>query len=230
MLRLILALCLACSVFGQDLPPATPEQIAQLTAQLEQMKAFIQAGQLKEAYGVNMKFTAQLGKLSIRVPTPEEQLLHIEELMAERPQTRIGFLAQAAKLALDAGQLDKADGFAKDLRTLAEPESNMLQSVSVHAAHILLGRVALQGTHDLVTAKAELLAAARVAPAAIQKFGPNMSLARDLLAAGERATVLEYVNSFHDLSPEAMDKLNRWAKLIQSGAIPDFGANILFYM
>ena len=239
MRRLTLALLIASSLVAQQStgvsspapPPATPQQIAELTAKLDQMKSLIQAGQLTDAYRLNMSFSAELGKLSVRVLTPEERLLECEERMAERPQSRSWMLAMAGRFALEAGQLDKAEAFAQELLTLSESDAKAaLPDLKVHAAHILLGRVALQRTHDLVRAKAELMAAARVASSGIQKFGPNMSLARDLLAAGERETVLAYVNSFHDLSPEVMEKMSKWAKLIQSGAFPDFGANTLFHM
>jgi len=217
------------------LPPATPEQIADLTAKLDEMKSLIQAGKLTDAYRINMKFSGDLGKLSVRVLTPEERLRDYERRMQERPGLKEAFLPMAASCALAAGQLEKAEQFAKELLAISAPGvshlSGSLVSSHVHAAHLLLGRVALQRNHDITVAKNELVAATQISNTDfMQKYGPNMALARDLLASGERDTVLVYLNSFHGLSPEATEKLDHWSKLIQSGAIPDFGANLLFYL
>lgn len=242
MSRLLFALFLSGLSFAQipsggppanaDLPPATPAQIAGLTSKLDEMKRLIQAGDLRKAFRVDREFSVALGKLTVRVLTPEERLLQLEDMMAKQPDLRSTYLPMAARCALEAGQLEKAETFAKELLRSAEAAPSAARSsVSVHAAHILLGSVALQRTHDVATAKTELLAASRITSfVEIAKFGPNMSLARDLLASGEQATVLEYLRSFHNLSPEATAKLAGWIKLIQAGAIPDFGANLIFYM
>jgi hypothetical protein len=63
----------------------------------------------------------------------------------------------------------------------------------------------------------------------MDSFGPNMSLARDLLKKGERETALQYFElcrKFWD--PRVNQKLDEWTKDVKDGRIPDFGANLIY--
>ena len=72
----------------------------------------------------------------------------------------------------------------------------------------------------------------------MDSFGPNMSLAKDLLVRGRTKTVIEYftkVRRFWAADPEhdSLDryhaqKLDYWTKEVQAGQIPDFGANLVY--
>lgn len=62
-------------------------------------------------------------------------------------------------------------------------------------------------------------------------FGPNMSLAKELLEVGETAVVLEYIDlceKFWQPQLRAMFGADEWKGQIENGEIPDFKAN-LFY-
>jgi hypothetical protein len=62
----------------------------------------------------------------------------------------------------------------------------------------------------------------------MDSFGPNMTLAKDLLEKGERDTVLEYFMLCHKFWKMDHGKLDKWMQEVMDGKNPDFGAN-LFY-
>lgn len=55
-----------------------------------------------------------------------------------------------------------------------------------------------------------------------------MSLAKDLLEKGEKQTVLEYFKKCAKFWKMDHGKLDSWAKQVESGETPDFGANLLY--
>ena len=62
----------------------------------------------------------------------------------------------------------------------------------------------------------------------LDTFGPNMALARDLLVAGQQASVLAYLDLCAAFWKEDNGALSRWRIAVQSGKVPDFGANLSF--
>ena len=62
----------------------------------------------------------------------------------------------------------------------------------------------------------------------LNSFGPNMSLARDLLMQGETATVLAYFEQCRVFWKMGGSFLDAWSTQVQAGAIPDFGANLRY--
>ena len=57
-------------------------------------------------------------------------------------------------------------------------------------------------------------------------YGPNMSLAKDLLEKGERQVVLDYFalcRRFWNYG-----RLDDWSQQVKEGKIPDFGANLVY--
>ena len=59
-------------------------------------------------------------------------------------------------------------------------------------------------------------------------FGPNTSLAKDLLEKGDTAPVLQYFALIQNFWKMSRGKLAEWAAQVQSGQIPDFGANLRY--
>ena len=62
----------------------------------------------------------------------------------------------------------------------------------------------------------------------MSSFGPNMSLARDLLEGGEREAVFGYFEQCRTFWTGHGDILDEWIKEIQAGSIPDFGGNMIY--
>jgi hypothetical protein len=62
----------------------------------------------------------------------------------------------------------------------------------------------------------------------LNSFGPNMSLAKDLLERKETDTVLRYFDLCGKFWELESGNLKRWSILAKAGEIPDFGANPLY--
>ncbi len=62
----------------------------------------------------------------------------------------------------------------------------------------------------------------------MDSFGPNMTLAQDLLEKGERDTVLEYFMRCRRFWKMDHGKLDEWMQEVMGGGKPDFGANLLY--
>ncbi|HMF36252.1 MAG TPA: hypothetical protein VKF17_06415 [Isosphaeraceae bacterium] len=61
----------------------------------------------------------------------------------------------------------------------------------------------------------------------LNSFGPSMSFAREMLEAGEREPVLEYLNLCRSFWKGDEGRLDRWTREIKEGRIPDFGPSLL---
>jgi hypothetical protein len=59
-------------------------------------------------------------------------------------------------------------------------------------------------------------------------FGPNMTLARDLLKNGEQDAVLQYLELCKAFWSVGNEKLTQWTQDVRSGKMPDFGASIYY--
>jgi hypothetical protein len=147
------------------------------------------------------------------------------------------FLPRLAKLALEAGMDKKAEEYASRALQLApkyetryvlengHPVSN--SGEAVFYGHIVLGRLALQ-RGEMVAAKDHLLRAGQTFGSPnLDVWGPNMSLARELLKADERETVLQFLEECKTFWKLDRGRLAKWADEIRSGTIPDFELNLI---
>jgi hypothetical protein len=99
---------------------------------------------------------------------------------------------------------------------------------AVHKAHLILGRIAL-ARGDVEEACSELLAAARTTGSPqLSSFGPNMQLALELLNAGRREVVLEYLALCGTFWEMGQSQIKEWSADIRSGHTPAFGANLVY--
>jgi hypothetical protein len=60
----------------------------------------------------------------------------------------------------------------------------------------------------------------------LNSFGPSMILAREMLEAGERETVLEYLRLCRSFWKADEGRLERWTQEIKAGRTPDFGPSL----
>jgi hypothetical protein len=139
-------------------------------------------------------------------------------------------LPEAAKLAFVFGKIDDAHDYATELLTLdakfqAEPWRN---GDAVFAGNFVLGRIAVQEGH-IEDAKKYLLASGKsVGSPVLGSFGPNMSLAKDLIQHEERKTVLQYFELCRKFWSVGNDKLTQWSEDVKAGNVPDFGGNLYY--
>ncbi len=131
-----------------------------------------------------------------------------------------------ARIAVETGELDKAQLSAE--RCLAKSVSPGFRDTAIHECNLILGRVALR-RGDLKRAGDYLLAASKVdGKGSLSSFGPNMMLASELLAKGQRDIVLEYFRLCGNFWSYDRGQLARWTEQVKSGETPQFGANLVY--
>jgi len=161
--------------------------------------------------------------------SPQRRLDIATKRLATAPNEAIKFQAldDAAKESFEVGRADDAGKYATELLALAPKYlGNSNYGNAIHDGNLVLGRIALkEGRID--EAKQRLLEAGK-SPGSpeMNRFGTNMSLAKDLLEKGERDVVLQYFESCRKFWPRGRRDLDRWTKAVQAGRIPDFGRNL----
>jgi tetratricopeptide (TPR) repeat protein len=163
--------------------------------------------------------------------TPQGRLASASNELAKAatPQERFYALNAAAKESFVAGNADDAKKYAQELLTvLPKFQGDWNYGNAVQDANLVLGRLAVkEGNVD--QAKQYLLAAGN-SPGSPQlnSFGPNVSLAKDLLEKGERDAVIQYLELCRKFWKMDNGRLDQWIKEIKVGKIPQFGANLVY--
>ena len=148
---------------------------------------------------------------------------------AKTEEQRFYALDSAAKESFVAGKFDDAQNYAQELMALLpEYEGRGNYGNAIHDANLVLGRIAVREGR-IEAAKSYLIAAGK-SPGSpnLDSFGPNMTLAKDLLEKGERDAVLEYFQLCRAFWKMGGEKLDQWNKEVMRGKIPNFGANLLY--
>ncbi|MFT4589682.1 MAG: hypothetical protein ACI9VS_002457 [Candidatus Binatia bacterium] len=141
-------------------------------------------------------------------------------------------LNNAAKMSLAMNRTEDARKYATDMLTLDDKYSRGEPSKSngdvIHNGNVVLGRIAVdEGRLD--DARRHLLAAGKSKGSPVLgSFGPNMSLAKDLLAKGEQETVLQYFEECRVFWKMGGERLDEWTKDVHAGRIPAFGASLIY--
>jgi hypothetical protein len=136
-------------------------------------------------------------------------------------------LGDAAKDSFAAGKKADAQKYAQELITmLPDFQQHHLYPVAFHNANMVLGRIAVQ--EGRIEEARHYLIEAGQTPGSPQlmNYGPNMSLAKDLLEKGERQAVLDYFELCRKFWVNQDGLLDRWGQQVKEGKIPDFGVNL----
>jgi hypothetical protein len=105
-------------------------------------------------------------------------------------------------------------------------------NIVIHMRHNYAGLVALK-EGKVNEAKTALFKAGQISGSApLNTFGPNLSLASELLKLGEIKDVLKFFHSCKEFwwFPFRLLQLSKWKRDIAKGLVPDFGANLNYYM
>jgi tetratricopeptide (TPR) repeat protein len=172
-----------------------------------------------------------LGCGRVPPPTPQERLDRAtnELAKANSPEERFYALNDAAKESFVAGRTDDARKYAQEiLALLPKFKGDWNYGNAVQDGNLVLGRIAVrEGRVD--EAKRYLIEAGK-SPGSPQmnSFGPNMSLAKDLLEKGERDVVLEYFELCRKFWKMGQEDLDQWTSDVRTGKVPDFRANLVY--
>ena len=156
------------------------------------------------------------------------ELEHAVDLTAD-PEDRLAMLTSLVRAAFDAGRLAKAETRAQELLVKAPAfPSSWNYGNAIHHGHLVIGRILLQ-RGEVEAAKARLLeAGATPGSPQLDSFGPNMSLAKELLERGEKESVLLYFERCASFWKMDRGRLDQWRAEVEAGRIPEFGANLLY--
>jgi tetratricopeptide (TPR) repeat protein len=140
-------------------------------------------------------------------------------------------LKDLATMAFAAGNLEKARTYADELLGPGMKWSNGGNAGdALYHGNIILGRIALR-EGKIEEAKKHLLEASKTKGSPVLgSFGPNMSLAKELLEKGETNAVLQFFQECERFWPSygGENKTAKWANEVKEGKMPDFGANLVY--
>ncbi len=207
---------------------ATTEKLL-LQAQALEPKSSVWPSKLGQLYRLNGPHpSAEVIQQSAKKALAEYEAASMLANKTAQPNTS----PDLAKTAFDAGEYDKARQYADALlvRSQSKQPTGFDLSDDVHAANLVLGRLALHDG-DTAGAEAHLLAMGRVSGSPVlSSFGPNMQLAQDLLEHGDRAPVLAYFNECAKFWTfgQAKATLATWTAQVKQGQVPDFRGNLVY--
>ncbi len=243
----MLVLAVGAAAYGQ--PQLTPELIRSAGLRCHQLNQAIQAIQAsKSAVPTDLQTAAEacklppgydyqqaqqkLGQASAALDrlrlTPEAVFDATAQAAAGLTgKPRFYLLAPLAKSACDLGKWEKARQYARELLQFASdyPE-DWNYGNAIYYGYFVLGRVAVEeGNLPLA---GQYLRNASTTPGSPQlnTFGPNMTLALELLERRQFAVVADFLEQCKTFWKMDQGKLEQWAALVRRGEIPDFGANL----
>jgi hypothetical protein len=151
----------------------------------------------------------------------DADLAEIERLLPEL-DPRSGLVPKlreaASEIALALGHVKRARRHAEAMLVSNAGDPGQRHGDAAHDAHLMLGRIALGGD-DVARARAHLILAGETgATGFVPIFGPDLRLATELLARGEREVVVRYLT----LARKFWDRedLDEWITQIRAGRIP----------
>ncbi len=147
-----------------------------------------------------------------------------------RLMEKMSGLSNLAMAAIAAGQVEEAERYATELLAFAESDESSeffhQNGNAMFYGHLALGMCAMH-RGDIEPAKQHLLASGQTHGSPnLASFGPNMTLAKQLLERGERDVVLRFFDLCGGFWKSGKDQLQQWTEQVQRGKIPNFGPNL----
>lgn len=135
-------------------------------------------------------------------------------------------LANLAKSAFKAGQLDKAASYAQKM--LDMPGVGWNSGNNIHFGNIILGHVALEKGNTESACSYLILAGKTKGSPQLNSFGPNFTLAQALIAADQSDSVLTYLEGCAVFWDMDRGRLEKWTALIHAGQDPFSGESVRY--
>ncbi len=184
---------------------------------------FMKAGELKASdldLGAQLQSTQRIQELTKRFARSPEQVLadSEEQILGRDAEQRFYALTDLPKQALDAGALDKASSHAIELLQLAnDNKGDWNYGNAIYDGNMVLGLVALrQG--NVPEARRYLLESGKTPGSPqLDSFGPDLTLARELLEKGEPDAVLEFLGLLKGFWKMGADRLDTMIAEVRKG-------------
>jgi hypothetical protein len=177
-----------------------------------------------------MAYSKRMVELEKQFPRTPAQVLADDEQQSvgDTGNGRYYALARLAKAAYAAGDMVKAKALATELLGDATNPKDWNYGNAIHDGNMVLGLVSLRAG-DTPSAVNYLHEAGK-SPGSPQmnSFGPNMTLAKALVEAGQDTAVLQYFDECRAFWKMGGKKLDDWSAMVRGGGKPNFGANLLY--
>lgn len=169
---------------------------------------------------------ANIVELASRELQQREKACEVIVDEAARLEKRFYKLGDMAEAALLSKQPEKATKYATELLALAPKfQDDWNYGNAIYYGNEILGRLALQ-EGKLDKAKDFLLLAGKTKGSPqLDSFGPQFNLAKELLAKGEKETVLQFLKLCGKFWKMGGERLNKWTAEVEAGKIPNFEAH-----
>jgi len=205
---------------------------AEFMSMYDEDQAVIVLSKLCELNPNNQDWRLQLSQLKAHRAEGAEDcgkvLKELEEslALAGTDEDRFYSLDDMASLAFNSGDLNKAADYSNELLKMSSLyKNNWNYGNATFDAHTMLGRVALK-KGDIAGAKLHLIEAGKThGSPQLDSFGPSMDLAKELLATGETAVVIEYLESCKRFWDCDYGSLSKWIKEIKATGTTNFSPN-----
>jgi hypothetical protein len=243
----VLVLAAGAAAYGQ--PQLTPEQIRSAGIRCNQLNQAIQAIQASRG-AVPADF--QTGREACKL-SPGRDLQQAQQKMAQASATldrlkltpeavfdvtaqaaaglagkpRFYVLAPLAKSACELGKWEKARQYARELLQLASDyPDDWNYGNAIYYGYFVLGRVAVEEGNLALAGQYLRNASTTPGSPQLNNFGPNMTLARELLEHRQFSVVADFLEQCKSFWKMDQGRLEQWAALVRRGEIPDFRANL----
>ena len=169
-------------------------------------------------------------RLGMPPSSPQEQLAALEEKASGLSGRDLFYeLSDLAKRAFNAGEIDKAEAYATQLLQMApQYPKDWNYGNAIFYGNFVLGRISVQRGKFVQAGQYLLAAGATPGSPQLDSFGPNMTLAKELIEKGRSAVVLQYLVLCKHFWKMDDGKLDQWSDAVRKGRIPDFSANLSY--
>ena len=154
-------------------------------------------------------------------------LAEMERAHAMAPANDRALPAGLPEAAFEAGEIAKAAAYATQLlNEAATYRTSWNYGNAIHQGNLVLGRIAVR--EGRLADAVKFLHASGETPGSPQlnSFGPNMTLARDLLEQGRTQAVLDYFALCRVFWKMDAGRLDAWTEDVHQGRVPNFAANL----
>ncbi|MCP3928649.1 MAG: hypothetical protein GY705_06060 [Bacteroidetes bacterium] len=161
---------------------------------------------------------------------PRTRFTKLEEMLNKSSQDRrFSMLPITAKSAFNSGDIRKAYLYANELLELAKKyKSGPDYGNAIHDGNLVLGRIAIKEGNIELAKECLIKAGSTPGSTVLAIYGPNMTLAKDLLAHNEKETVIKYFRLCKRFWKHEDGRIDSWIASIKGGGMPYFGNNLLY--